>query len=197
MNDLAPLIIPLFGGLWAFMILMLWGVPAIRNFKSQRKMLEEQADQLHKLNMQIPHLIDFVHEIRHRVEDLAENLHRQVAKVSHEVAADRAASEFRSEVIQRAMPGSARMGDQITEMKGEFDARIATVEKKLDELSNPAPVLEEEVVEEAADPSAPVPFEVYREALLKLWDGEVSIEEHCNEWRGRLVLPRPGRKARA
>lgn len=199
MNDLAPVIIPLFGALWIFMLVMVWGVPAIRNFKSQRKMLEQQADQLHKLNMQMPHLIDFVHQIRSKVESLEDHLQMQLSRLNHDVMAQRHEAKDRAEAIARPMPGSASFAD-FDGIRSAFNGRIESIEKKLDDMAKPPvpmPVPEEEVVEESADPSEPVPFEVYREALLRLWDGEVSIEEHCNEWRGRLVLPRPGRKARA
>lgn len=204
MNDPMGFMIPALGVIWVISFIVGWIVlPYLRHVKEQRKMLEDQRDQLHRLNVQIPHLIHFIHEVRDHVRTCEERLHMEISKLHHNAASDREEAARRAEEIQRPMPGSSTLGvgADLGNLRAEMNGRIASVEAKLDELTRraetPAPAPEEEVVEETANPSEPVPFEVYREALLRLWDGEVSIEEHCNEWRGRLVLPRPGRKARA
>lgn len=200
MSDPMGYMIPALGLVWMASFLIGFIVmPCLRHLKDQRKMFAEQRDQLHRLTVQMPHLIEFVHEVRDHVRTLEERLQMQIAQLRHD-GRERSSAEQRAEVIQRAIPGSTRLLEEICELRGEFKTKIHSIEQKLDELSKPAepaPVKEEVYVEENVETAAPVPFEVYREALLRLWDGQVSLDEHCNAWRGRLVLPRPGRKARA
>lgn len=200
MNDPMGFMIPWLGVIWLISFLVGWIVlPYLRHVKEQRKMLNDQRDQLHRLTVQIPHIVEFIHDIRDQVRTFEERVHMELSKLHHDAASDRHEAARRAEAIQRPMPGSNTLvvGSDLGELRAEMNGRITSVEAKLDELTRRAETPEEEVVEENTDPSEPVQFEVYREALLRLWDGEVSIEEHCNEWRGRLVLPRPGRKARA
>lgn len=75
---------------------------------------------------------------------------------------------------------SVRFGKKLGE---EIAALTKEIDRLINEAIRRAPPIE--------DPKEGVPFEIYRKDLHRMVDGEISIDEFVDIWRGRKVQKRP------
>lgn len=102
-------------------------------------------------------------------------MREETKKSFYEISAQMQHSFFLTEKLQ----------DKLTQMKGDQDELLKKVCAMIDEAVKRAPPVE--------DPVTGVPFEEYRKDLLRMVDGEISIDEFVDHWRGRKVQKRPKR----
>lgn len=170
------LVIPFAGLVWMVSFIVFFLLPALKRGRKEQddteRTLARIGDSMHKISMELSMM-------HHRLHDYSDRIREVEVRAS-------------ANAIQGPMgpPGAPGPGaDQVHEL---FN-RVIALEQKLAMAEAEAPLdLVPEDLDARAE-QAPVAFEIYRADLLRLWVGEVTIEDHVRAWSGRKVLPRPNR----